>query len=283
MRKPLVIIVVGPTATGKSGYAINLAKQVQGEIISADSRQVYKGLNIGSGKITKKEMHGVPHYMLDVVPPSKVFSAHDFKKKAEPILKNILARSKTPIVVGGTGLYVDVLFGDMTLPKVPPNKSLRRELGKLSTESLFKKLQKMDPERAASIDAKNHVRLIRAIEIATKLGKVPKIEKKESPYQLLYIGLTADREVLRKKIEKRLRARLIQGMLTEVKRLHKNGVSWKRMHELGLEYRYCALYLQGKLTLLELEKQLADKIYQYAMRQLTWFKKNPKINWIEVK
>lgn len=284
-----VIAIVGPTAIGKSTYAVKLALRLRSgqakkgaEIISADSRQIYRGLDIGSGKITKKEMRGIPHYMLDVANPKKIFSVHDFKRMAEPIIEDILARGKTPIIVGGTGFYIDTLLGDVTLPNVPPNNALRKKLEKLTLLALVGKLKKLDPKRAKTIDLKNKVRLIRAIEIATVLGKVPKIKKTIPTYKVKWIGLTTSREKLRKNIVKRLNARLVQGMLKEVHKLHKQGVSWKRMNELGLEYRYCALYLQKKLTETELVKTLTEKIYQYAMRQLRWFKRNKQIKWIKV-
>ncbi len=280
--KGFIIAVVGPTAVGKTKYSINLAKQVNGEIISADSRQVYKGLDIGSGKVTMREMRGVKHYMLDIASPKKVFSAHDFTKKAGKILEGILARGKTPIIVGGTGFYIDALFGAAVLPDVPANQLLRKKLSSRSPVENFEHLKKLDLARAKTIDRHNNVRLIRAIEIATALGKVPKIKKNTYPHPIIWMGLTAPREVLRKRIEKRLKARLAQGMLDEVSTLHTKGLSWKRMEELGLEYRYCAQYLQGQLTEKELEKMLPEKIYQYAMRQLRWFKRNKKINWIEV-
>ncbi len=282
-HKPFVIAIVGPTAIGKSEYAIRLAKQMGGEIISADSRQVYKGLDVGSGKVTKKEMRGVPHYLLDVVSPTKVFSAHDFKKKAEPILRNILARGKTPIVVGGTGFYIDALLGHRILPKVAPNKELRKTLEKMTAGELFKVLEEMDPARAKTIDAKNKVRLVRAIEIAKALGKVPELKTEELPYQTLWIGLTADRDVIQKKIAIRTRAQLKSGMVEELHKLKEESkVTWKRLHEMGLEQRLCAEYLKGNITQSELEKQLIEKTYQYAMRQLRWFKRNKQINWIDL-
>jgi tRNA dimethylallyltransferase len=183
----------------------------------------------------------------------------------------------------GTGFYIDALVSGMVLPKVPPNKTLRTKLNRLSTTALFKKLQKLDSNRANTIDKNNPVRLIRAIEIATAIGKVPAIKKIALPYKVEWIGLTTSRDILRERIEKRLTKRIQGGMLTEIKSLHTKGLSWKRMEELGLEYRYGALYLQKKLTKNEFEKVLPEKIYQYAMRQYTWFKKNKKIKWIEMK
>lgn len=278
-----IIVIVGPTAVGKSDYAVKLAKKINGEIISADSRQVYKGLNIGSGKITEKEMKGIPHYLLDVADPKKVFTVDDFAKEANKSIETIFSKNKVPVIVGGTGFYIDALVNGIVLPKVPPNKKLRTTLSKLPTATLFKKLQKLDGARAKTIDKNNPVRLIRAIEIATTIGKVPKIEKVPLPYKVEWIGLTTSRDILRERIEKRLTKRIKEGMLTEINSLHTKGLSWKRMEELGLEYRYGALYLQKKLTKNEFEKVLSEKIYQYAMRQYTWFKKNKEIKWTEMK
>ncbi len=277
------MVVVGPTAVGKSDYAVVLAKNIGGEIISADSRQVYKGLDVGSGKVTEKEMGDVPHHMLDVASPKRSFSAHQYKKMATPILLDILGRGKIPIIVGGTGFYIDVLLGETIFPEVPPNKKLRKELEKLSLDELNKKLKKIDPARAKTVDTKNKVRLVRAIEIATALGSVPVLKKVKLPYNISWVGLTTDRETMRKKIIKRTRSQLMQGMVAEVAHLHEGGVSWKRLEELGLEQRLCSMYLRKQLTYPELEKQLTDKIYQYAMRQMTWFKRNKKIGWINVK
>jgi len=282
MKKPFVIAIVGPTAIGKSDYAVKLAKKIGGEIISADSRQVYKGLNIGSGKVTEKEMGGIPHHMLDIANPKKVFSVHDYKKKSEKKIADILKRGKTPIIVGGTGFYIDSLLGNISLPEVPPNKGLRRKLEKETKEKLFSDLQKLDKVRAKVIDKNNKVRLIRALEIINAIGKVPKAKIK-SPYKVLWVGINTDRVELRKRIEKRLKLRLEQGMIEEVENLHKNGLSYKRMDELGLEYKYSAMLIQKKLTKDEFFKILSDKIYQYAMRQITWFKRNKKISWMEPK
>lgn len=290
-KKNLIFVIVGATAVGKTAYSIGLAKKVNGEIISADSRQVYKGLDIGSGKITPDEMKGIPHYMLDVASPKRIYSAHDFKIAAEKHMRDILSRGKTPIIVGGTGFYIDALFDKWQLPEVPPNEALRKKLANKTVKELFLMLKKLDPSRAKTIDAKNKVRLVRAIEIVKKLGKVPTkptvkaiaSRKKNSPYEIVWMGLETDRENLRKKITDRLKKRLYMGMINEVATLHKKGVSWKRFGELGLEYRYSAMYLQGKIDEAKLIKTLNDKIYQYAMRQMTWFKANKEISWIKVK
>ncbi len=271
MKKPKLIIVCGPTATGKSDYAVALAKAIGGEIISADSRQVYKGLDIGSGKITNKEMKGVPHYLLDVANPKRVFSVSQFQKKGEEAIQRILKKNKTPIIAGGTGFYIDSLLG-LTLPEVGPNAQLRKELNIKTTEELYKLLQKKDRARALTIDKKNKVRLIRALEIIETLGKVPK-QKKVSKYTVEWLYLDFPDDVLKERIHLRLIKRLKAGMIKEVKTLHEQGVSWKRLEALGLEYRFIALYLQKKLSRSEMLKQLEISIWHYAKRQRTWFKK----------
>jgi len=171
--KQKVLIILGPTASGKSDLAVQLAKKFKGEVISADSRQVYKGLDIGTGKITKKEMRGVPHHLLDVANPKKYFSVSDYKKLALLSLRYIETKKKLPIICGGTGFYIDALIGKINLPEVPPNKALRKKLEKLSAEKLYKMLLKKDSRRAKEIDPRNKVRVIRALEIVETLGKVP--------------------------------------------------------------------------------------------------------------
>ncbi len=272
-----IIVVCGPTATGKSDYAVELAKKNNGEIISADSRQVYRGFDIGSGKITKREMKGVPHHLLDVASPKRTFSAAQYKKLADKAIKDILKRGKTPIICGGTGFYIDAVVYDHTFPKVKPNKTLRKQLSRLSPRELFEKLQTLDPDRAQEIDSNNSVRLIRAIEIATALGKVPlrQAQGKQGKYDVEWIYLDFPDEVLKNRIHIRLFAR-IRGIVAEVKRLHAQGVSWKRLESFGLEYRYFALYLQGKLSKAEMLTQLEFAIWHYAKRQRTWFKKYAK-------
>jgi tRNA dimethylallyltransferase len=281
MEKPRLIVILGQTSTGKSDFAVSLAKRVNGEIISADSRQVYKGLNLLSGKITKKEMGGVPHHLLDVVSAKKVFSVAEFQKKAAKAIDQILKKKKIPILVGGTGFYIDAVVSGQVLPEVPPNLALRKKSQNMTLSNLVKKLYKLDPERAKTIDQNNKVRLIRAIEIAAALGKVPEIKQKDSPYEIIKIGLTLPDEVLKKKIHARLLKRIQQGMLKEAKKLHDSGVSWKRMNELGLEARFAAHYLQGKLSKADMLSQLETAIWHYAKRQKTWFKRDSTIRWVD--
>jgi tRNA dimethylallyltransferase len=278
--KPKIIVILGQTATGKSDFAVQIAKKVSGEIISADSRQVYKGMDLGTGKITKKEMGRVPHHLLDVASPKKVFSVSDFKKLADKKINEIIARGNVPIICGGTGFYIDAVVSGAILPEVPPNKKLRAILDKKSVEQLLVILKKLDPSRAKSIDAKNKIRLIRAIEISKALGKVPKVKKVEK-YNVLKIGLTLPDEILKERIHTRLLSRIKKGMLREIKNLNEAGVSWKRMDELGLEYRYGALYLQDKLTKTEMIDKLNTEIWHYAKRQKTWFKRDENIKWID--
>lgn len=271
MVKQKIIVICGPTATGKSDYAVALAKKINGEIISADSRQIYKGLDIGSGKITKKEMRGVPHYLLDVASPKRVFSVSQYKKLGERVIEKIIKKGKVPIICGGTGFYIDTLLGG-TLPEVPPNKKLRDRLSKKTNIELFLILKKTDSSRARSIDKKNKVRLIRALEIVEALGKVPKV-KKSSKYIIERIYLDFPDSILKERIHVRLLKRIKQGMIREVEKLHAQGISFKRLEALGLEYRFVALYLQKRLTKEEMINQLEKAIWQYAKRQRTWFKK----------
>ncbi|MCB9806081.1 tRNA (adenosine(37)-N6)-dimethylallyltransferase MiaA [Candidatus Nomurabacteria bacterium] len=282
MNKPKILVILGQTATGKSDLAVDSAKTFHGEIISADSRQVYKGLNIGSGKITKKEMKKVPHHLLDVLSPKRTFSVSQFQKKSTKIIKDIFKKDKLPIICGGTGFYIQSIVDDLSIPTVKENKELRKKLEKWKTEKLFETLEKLDPERAQSIDRNNRVRLIRAIEIVKSIGKVPKI-RKSSPYDVLQIGLEWPDNILKKRIKDRLLKRIKSGMIKEVKDLHKNGLSWKRMEQLGLEYRYVSLFLQNKISKEEMIEKLNTEIWHYAKRQKTWFKKDKRIKWFSPK
>ncbi len=280
-EKPLMIAIVGPTATGKSDLGVLLGKHFGGEVISADSRQVYRGLDIGSGKITPREMKGVPHHLLDIRDPKRTYSVAHFQRDGRKAIKHILARGKLPIVVGGTGFYVDALLADMSFPEVKPDLALRKALKNLSPLELHKKLLELDPKRAESIDARNPVRLIRAIEIASHDGPVAPVII-SSPYNVLYIGLKTDNASLKELIKQRLVKRMKQGMLAELRRLHADGLSWKRMEALGLEYRYGARLLQMQISKAEFMILLSGEIYKYAKRQITWFKRNKEIHWLDI-
>lgn len=280
--KPKVIAIVGPTASGKSDLAVQIAKKFGGEIISADSRQVYKGLDIGTGKITKKEMLGIPHYLIDVTSPRKKFTISEWKKKAQKSIEEIIKRNKTPIIVGGTGFYIDSLLFGLEIPEVPPNNKLRKSLANKSPQELFIILKKLDPNRAKTIDNRNPVRLIRAIEVARKLGSVPPLQKPNQNYDILWIGINPGKEKIANKIHTRLIKRLKQGMIEEARTAHKKGLSWKRMEELGLEYKWLALYLQNLITRNEMISKLERDIIHYSKRQMTWFKRNKSIVWIDL-
>ena len=280
--KQKIIVVCGPTAVGKSTLAISLARKWNSEIISADSRQVYRGLNIGTGKVTRKEMAGVPHHMLDVANPKKRFTVAEFQKMASEKIGEIFSRGKVPIICGGTGFYISALVDGITFPEVPPNKKLRAELEKKSPEELLKILKKLDPRRASEIDPLNKRRIARAIEIAQALGKVPNLQLttyNQQPYKTIFIGITLPPKKLREKIYIRLFARIREGMIQEAKRLHRQGLSWKRMEELGLEYRYLAKYLKNEISKKEMTEKLETEIWHYARRQMTWFRANKRIKW----
>lgn len=277
--KKKVLVIVGPTASGKSDLGVRVAKKWDGEVISADSRQVYKYLNIGTGKISKKEQGGIKHHLLDVLEPKKRFSASQFKELGLEAIEEILSRNRLPIIVGGTGFYIDTLRGEINIPEVPENKKLREKLNKLSVEKIFDILQKKDPQRAKIIDKNNKVRLIRALEVIEKLGYVPKLEKIRSPYQFIFIGLKPDN--LEEKIKTRLLKR-VDGMIREVKELiQSKKLTHKRMQELGLEYQFLSLYLKKKISKEEMIEDLNTAIKQYAKRQMIWFKRNKKIKWFK--
>ncbi len=273
-------IIVGPTASGKSAFAIQLAKKVDGEVISADSRQVYRGMDIGTGKVTEKEKNGIPHYLLSVANPKRRYSVVRYQKEARKALSDILARGKTPIICGGTGFYIDALIEGTVLPSVPPNSALRKKLKTMSTYKLFTLLNKRDPSRSQTIDAKNPRRLIRALEIVEALGRVP--VQKSAPLPTIHfewIGIDLPNEELKKRIHLRLHSRIRSGMLREVERLHSHGLSWRRMEDLGLEYRWLARYLRHTISREEMLTKLEMDIWHYAKRQRTWFRRNKKIMW----
>lgn len=287
IKKPAVIVILGQTATGKSNLAVKIAlrlrsgsstKKFGGEIISADSRQIYKGLDIGTGKITKKEMKGVPHHLLDIANPRYRFTVAEYQKLVICAMANIIKRSKIPIICGGTGFYVDAITKGIVFPKVPPNIKLRKKLEKKSLTELLKILKQLDTRRVKNIDIKNKVRLIRAIEIAKTLGKVPRITAVKPLYKFIKIGLCLPPKELKKKVEKRVKKMFNPpaggGLLNEIKKLKKpvrlggTGVSEKRLKELGFEY-----YNPTP------EKVISETL-KYAKRQMTWFNKDKNIYWI---
>ncbi|MDP2684391.1 MAG: tRNA (adenosine(37)-N6)-dimethylallyltransferase MiaA [bacterium] len=280
-KKPKLIAIVGPNSSGKTSISIKLAKKYHGEIISADSRQVYKGMDIGTGKATKKEQSMVSHHLLDISSPTKLYNVSHFKKDAENIIQDIYKRGKLPMLVGGTGFWIQAVINDINLPNVKPNTKLRKQLERKSITQLFIMLKKLDPQRTKTIDKQNPYRLIRAIEICRTTKKPIPLLNNKSPYDVLMLGIKHDLPKLKKRIDIRLDKRFKQGMIAEVKKLHRNGVSWKKMEDFGLEYRYISYFLQDKLTKEEMTQQLRFAIYHYAKRQLTWFNKDKRVYWIK--
>ncbi len=241
-------------------------------------------MDIGTGKVTKREQRLVPHHLLDVVSPKKNFSAGQFVKLARKAISEIRRRGKVPIIVGGTGFYIDALVYGIPLPEVIVNTQLRKKLSTRTPAQLFSMLKKMDPERAENIDAQNPRRLIRAIEIA-KTGTGEKFLITDFYKQKIdakIIGLLPIQKKLEQNIAKRLKQRLKAGMVAEVKKLRTQGLSWKRLESFGLEYRWLALYLQNKITRSEMETGLLRDIMHYAKRQMRWFKRNPNIQWVKL-
>ena len=318
--------MVGPTASGKSDLAVKLAQRFNGEIISADSRQVYRGMDIGTGKVplskppraqrppypaplTQRGARGVKpsgyyggiaHYLIDVVSPTRRFTAAQYKKLAQAAIKKIQSKNKVPIVCGGTGFYIRALIDNLNIPAVKPDLKLRAKLEKKTTQELFRELKKLDPRRAAFIDRQNPRRLVRALEIVYKTGKVvpapnpptplcvrgatefaPLVKGGEGGLKSLFLGLQIPRPKLAQRIKTRLKKRLKQGMLAEVKKLRAQGLSWKRLGSFGLEYRWLARFLQNKISYKEMTERLQKDIEHYAKRQMTWFQRDPRIHWIK--
>jgi len=288
-----LIVILGPTASGKTELSIKLALRLSSgqaekrfgingvEIVSADSRQMYKGMDIGSGKITKKEMARIPHHLLDVASPKKRFSVAQYQKLALAAIKKIQKKNKIPFLVGGSGFYIQAVADGVLIPKAKPDWKLRKKLEKQSAEELFEELKKIDPRRAKNIDRYNKRRLVRAIEITKKLGTVPPLSLPCPCFDVLFLGIKKDKNELKKLIEKRLLKRLKAGMIQEVKKLHKSGVSFKRLEEFGLEYRYIAQYLQKKIDYQEMIDKIQKESEKFAKRQMTWFKKDKRIKWVK--
>lgn len=280
--KSKVLTIVGPTASGKTSLSIKLAKHFDGEVISADSRQVYRGIDLLSGKVTKEEMSNIPHHLLDIADPTTIYTADDFVHDATLAITDITKRKKVPIIAGGTFFYVDTLLGKQSLPKAPPNHTLRTELERLTTEELAEKIKVADPTRASTIDLRNRRRLIRSLEIIDALGKVPVITSKPI-YDTYTIGIHIPTETLHNNIKQRILNRLNEGMISEAEALVSNGVSHDRMEDFGLECRYLSRYLRGLLSYEEMLVELETKIRQFAKRQMTWLKRDQTIRWLDPK
>lgn len=275
-----VIAVVGATASGKTSYAIELAKKINGEIISADSRLVYKGMDIGTAKPTIDEMQEIPHYMIDVVEPEYNYSAGLYVKEAKKHITDIISRGKVPIVVGGTGLYFRVLLENYDLPDVKPDYELRKELSSYSYEELLEMLTKLDEKAANSVEKNDKKKLIRYIEIIKLAGKPLDLVRgvKEKEFNVEWVGLNFPREILYDRINKRVDLMIEQGLIEETKKLlQKHGRISNITDTIG--YREVLSYLDGELSLDEAKDKLKQNTRNYAKRQLTWFRKNEQINW----
>lgn len=281
-RMQKLVVLLGTNASGKSDLAIRLAKDFRGEVVSADSRQVYRRLDLGSGKISAEQAASVPHHLIDVVDVSENYSLATYQVAAYRAIDQIAAREKLPFLVGGTGLYISAIVDGYQLAEVPPNESLRAELETLALPDLVERLRSVDAEAAAHIDIRNPRRVIRAVELASAGFPSSAARRKQPRYECLQLGLTWPREVLAQRVEKRLKDRLASGMLEEVSRLRSSGVPDSRLHSLGLEYRYIARYLRGEYRSLdELSRELGGAIRQFAKEQITWFKRDRRIVWLD--
>lgn len=266
-----IICVAGPTASGKSRRAIELAKELGGEVISVDSRQVYRMLDIGTEKTTKEEMEGIPHHLIDIVDPKDTYSAGDFTRDASRLIEEIRSRGKQPILAGGTHFYFDALvYG---LPETTPqNPVLREELETRSCASLMDELQARDPRRAERVDPNNKRRLIRALEIIESHGQVPERTQGEPIYEVEWILLNPERDELRARITTRLEKALQGGLIEETKRV-RAYVGDARLNELGLEYKIVGEYLRGERSEESLLPSLSTKVWHYARHQKAWLRK----------
>lgn len=278
-KKPKLVVILGPTASGKSALAVDLALRFNGEVISADSRQVYRGMDIGTGKITEEETRGIPHHLLSIASPHKQFSVTEYQRLGKAVLDAIIARNNLPIICGGTAFYIKALVDGMVLPEVSPNVALRASLATATISQLSAMLETLDPTRHSTIDTANPARLVRAIEIATAIGTVPPLTTVHK-YTPLFIGIQVDQEGLVSSIQTRLNTRINGGMIEEAEQLHQSGLSYERMEDLGLEYRFLARYLQGKIGKDALVTEIQKASEQYAKRQLTWWKHDSRINWV---
>lgn len=273
-----VVAIVGPTGVGKSSLGVHLARLFNGEVISADSRQVYQGLDIGAEMLRQSDMEGIPHHLIGAIPVTQIYSAADFKRDGEELISDIVSRDHIPFVVGGTGFYTSALLEGLVLPEIPANPELRSQLEELSTEELVAQLQEKDSRRLNTIDTNNRRRLIRALEIIDSLGSVPEAQTEEQ-YSTVWIGILPPqnlKELLRERAVKQIN----DGLLDETKVLLES-IPTERIHELGFEYQAALSVIQEQRSIEELPDLLAQKNFDYAKRQMTYFRKNKKIVWIE--
>lgn len=298
-----LIAVVGPTASGKSDWGIDIARAIGGEIISADSRQIYAGLDIGSGKveghldtargrttamlgerfvIAPFTSNGIDHWMIDISPPHIVVTMAQYQALALEAVADVAARGRVPIIVGGTGLYVSALLDGLVVPAVPPDPVLRAQLEGLSVEALASALLALDPDAASTVDMRNPRRLMRAIEVVRVTGTAASLRARVTlPWRATVLGPRLEREDLRGRIHARLMARLEQGMVAEVEGLLAQGVTHARLEDLGLEYRWVSRHLRGELSREQMTTALEQAIVLFAKRQTTWFRNHGTVTWLD--
>ena len=276
--KEKLIVILGTTASGKSDLGVSLARRFGGEIVSADSRQVYRGMDLGSGKITEEEMRGVPHHLLDVRTPGEFFSMADYQELAYAALDGIIGRGAVPFLVGGTGLYVNAITEGYVLSDKKPDLDLREKLETYDTPTLYRMLREKDP--GTEIDPRNRHRVMRAIEKieAGDEGPAPR----QPRYATLKIGVHYPRPVLKERIDQRLERRLEMGMVEEIRGLLDSGISETFLVKLGLEYKYLTWYVTGKMEYEEMKQELGLAIKRFAKRQMIWFRRDPEIHWINM-
>lgn len=275
-----LVVILGQTASGKTELAIKLAKKFNGEVVSADSRQVYKEMDIGTGKIAKKEMQGIPHRLLDVVKPNQEFNAAVYKKMAVKAIKDIQKKGRVPFLAGGTGLYIKAVVDNLSFIKVPAQKKIRKDLEKKDAEQLFKIYKKLDPRGAKFIEKKNKRRLIRAIEVC-KATKKPfwRQRKKGSPiFDVLEIGIKISKEKLEKRISKRTDGMIKSGLEKEVKKLVKK-YGWEIAPLQTIGYQEWKPYFNKETTKKQVKENIKLHTVQFARRQMTWFKRDKRIEW----
>lgn len=276
-----LLVITGTNASGKSGLGIELAARYGAEIISADSRQVFKGLDLGSGKVTPEEMKGVPHHLLDVARPNDFFSLSDYQRLAYAAIDDILARQKKAFLVGGTGLYVNSVVDGYNLSESAPDPVIRKQVEEKSLEELIEMLKEHNPDALTRVDLKNKRRVERAVEKALSGDKEENPSKKR--YETFVIGVTWPRDVLYERIRVRLDRRLDEGMIEEVVRLREEGATDEFLYKLGLEYRYILMYLRGEFKDFdEFYETLFKEIRHLAKEQMTWFRKRKDIHWIDM-
>jgi len=276
-----IIVILGPTASGKSSLAIKLAAKFKGEIVNADSRQIYREMNIGTGKTDSLDSK-IRHHLLDIIAPNKLFSLAQYQRLAILAIDDILRRKKVPIICGGTGLYIRAIVDNLDIPRVKPNIKLRQKLEKQTLAKLFSQLKKLDPKTAKIIDRYNKRRLVRALEVVlAKQTSFTDLQKTKKPrYEVLQIGIKTDRVILRQRIEKRFNQMIKKGLIEETKKLLKKyPTNLPSMS--GIGYLKISQYLAGEISLQEAVNRAVARTYQYSKRQMTWFKKDERIKWID--